>query len=73
MKQTKLEERVAALEKKVADLEAERNGGQKKDWRSIGGAFTGDEVMRRIMENALEIREKDRQKARRKFAKRKTS
>ena len=46
---------------------------KKKIGAASAGAFTGDEVMRRIMENALEIREKDRQKARRKFAKRKTS
>jgi hypothetical protein len=61
-----LEERVAALEKQVAQLMA--NAGkalQPKDWRSTVGMFTGDEVMKQIDEAGRRIREADRRRARR--------
>lgn len=66
MAQHKLEERVAALERQVADLQAAlANGTRKKDWRRTIGMFTGDEVMKRIDAEALAFREADRRKARR--------
>lgn len=64
-----LEERVAILERQVAELKAaQANGTQEKDWRRTIGMFSGDEVMKRIDEEALKYREKDREKARRQFA-----
>jgi hypothetical protein len=64
--QRTLEERVAALEREVAELRAAvANGAEGKDWLSTVGMFTGDEVMKRIDEAALAYREADRRKARR--------
>ena len=62
-----LEERVTELESQVADLRAllrkvgEKNG---KDWRRTIGAFTDDEGMQSILQEALRLREEDRKKAR---------
>jgi hypothetical protein len=65
MSQPTLEERVAALEWKVAELTvALANRVGAKDWRRTVGMFTGDEVMKRIDEAALRYREADRRKAR---------
>ena len=69
MKKPSLEERVAALEKKLAELESSLSEGYQKDWRRTFGMFTGDEGMKRVAEEALKIREKDRQKAKRRKAK----
>jgi hypothetical protein len=64
MTQRKLEDRVAALEKQVAELKAGlANGARPGDWRSTIGMFTGDEIMRQVFEEALKIREADRRKA----------
>jgi hypothetical protein len=69
MSQRALEQRVATLEQKVAELEAAvANGAGEKDWRTTIGMFSGDEVMRRICDEALKYREKDREKARRRYA-----
>jgi hypothetical protein len=66
MSEQSLEERVAALEQRVAELSAAlANGAPKNDWRSTLGLFAGDEVMKRICDYALEYRERDREKARR--------
>ena len=66
MSQRSLEERVAALEREVAELRAAlANGAPKKDWLSTVGMFTGDEVMKRIEKAAVKYREADRRKARR--------
>ena len=66
-----LEKRVAALEQQVAELKAalaNGNGPREKDWRRTIGMFTGDKVMREIFDEAMKIREKDREKARRRYA-----
>jgi hypothetical protein len=61
MSQRALEQRVADLERKVAELEAAMaNGTQKKAWRRTIGMFSGDEVMKQIGAEALKYREKDR-------------
>jgi hypothetical protein len=66
MSSATLEERVAALEHQVAALQvAVQQGGRSKDWRRTVGMFTGDELMKRIDEQARKFREADRQKARR--------
>lgn len=66
MAQLSLEERMAALERQVADIKAtiERETGTK-DWRSTLGMFSGNEMMKEIDEEARKIREADRRKARR--------
>jgi hypothetical protein len=56
-----LQERVAELEKKVAQLMANPN---QKDWRRTLGMFTGDEIMKQIDEEGRKIREKERRQAR---------
>ncbi len=70
MTQAALAEKVAVLERQVAELKAEvARLAQPKDWRSTIGMFTGDEVMKEIFEEGRKIREKDREKARKEFAK----
>jgi hypothetical protein len=66
MAQASLEERVQALEKEVAELKQARAGGQSSDWRGTIGMFAHDPVMKRIFDNALEYREKDRKAAKKK-------
>jgi hypothetical protein len=65
MATTSLEDRVARLEALVANLPALAGDGKKKNWRRTLGMFTGDEVMKRIDEQALKYRETDRKKVRR--------
>lgn len=71
MAQPTLAERVTALEQQLAELKtALENGVRVKDWRRTVGMFSyDDEVMRRIDEAALQYREADREKARRRYAK----
>jgi hypothetical protein len=65
-----LEERVAALERQVAELrEALAIGDQPKDWRRTIGMFSGDEVMKRIDEEGRKWREAQRPKTKRSRAK----
>ena len=72
MKNLTVEQRLAALEKRVNELALLlTSGGRVKDWRRTVGMFSGDEVMKRIDEEALKFRERDREKARRKEARRK--
>lgn len=71
MAQLTLEKRLAALESVVAELRApQKRGNRKKDWRRTIGMFTGDEMMKRIDEEALKYREADRRKARSRSSKR---
>jgi hypothetical protein len=61
-----LEQRVAVLEQQVAELKAQgRNGRDQKPWLRVLGMFAGDEGMKEIFEEALKLREQDRQRARR--------
>jgi hypothetical protein len=55
--------RVEQLEAEVARLKAEKE--PRKDWRRTLGMFTGDEVMKEINDEALRIREAEREAARR--------
>jgi hypothetical protein len=65
MAHSSLEKRVLALEQKLDRLITRlENGNHAKDWRQAVGMFTGDEVMKRISEAALQYREADRAKAR---------
>ena len=64
MSEPTLEERVAALEKTVADLvRARRRPPRVKDWRRTLGMFAGDEVMKEIDRLGREYREADRRKS----------
>ncbi len=70
MPQPTLKERVAALERQMVELQAAvANGGRIKDWRRTIGMFAGDEVMKQIDEEARKFREADRERARRRWAK----
>ena len=63
MTQPTLEERVAVLEKTVADLVGRFGRSPvRKDWRSTVGMFAGDAVMKEIIEEGRRIREADRQR-----------
>ena len=55
-----LQARVAILESQVAQLLAKTKEPAVKDWRRTLGMFTGDEVMRRVNEEARKYREQDR-------------
>ncbi len=68
--QRTIEERLTALERQVSELKAAlANGHQRKDWRRTIGMFAGDEVMKSIFDEALKFREKDRERARRRYSK----
>ena len=60
MPQETLEQRVAELERTVADL-VSKSQKRDKDWRRTLGMFAGDEVMKQIDEEGRKIREADRQ------------
>jgi hypothetical protein len=60
-----LEDRVATLEREMAELKAANGKPREKDWRRTIGMFTGDEVMKQIDAEAKRYREADRRKARR--------
>jgi hypothetical protein len=61
-----LEERVSALEVQMTELRALLVSlNRPKDWRTMIGCFAGDELMMEIFEEGRKIREKDREKARR--------
>jgi hypothetical protein len=71
MSKATLEERVAALEREVARLKAAlAESTRPRTWQDTVGMFTGDEAMKGLFDPGLELREKDREKARRKFARR---
>ncbi|MCI0643190.1 MAG: hypothetical protein L0Y72_20325 [Gemmataceae bacterium] len=66
MPQFSLEQRVAALERQVAQIKIEHvNGPAKKDWRRTVGIFTDNPQMLELFADAMKIREVDRKKARR--------
>lgn len=65
---TKLEERVDALERQVAELmERILAPPPTKDWRSTIGMFANDPVMKEIQEEGRKIREAEREQARRDY------
>jgi hypothetical protein len=65
MSRATLEERVAALEKQVGALLANHGGtARAKDWRRTRGAFTGDDLMKRVFAEGRKIRDAQRKRAR---------
>ena len=70
MSQLSLEQRVAALEHRMAEMQpGTSNGPGKNDWRQTVGMFTDDPGMLELFADAMAIREADRQKARRRLRK----
>ena len=70
MSKMSLEQRVATLEKQVARINGQHaNGRQDKAWLRTLGMFAGDEGLREVFEEAMKLREKDRQRAYRRFDK----
>lgn len=70
MQNPTVEQRLAALEKRVSELALVLvNGDRAKDWQSTVGMFTGDEVMKRIEEEGRKWREAERRKAQRRRTK----
>ena len=64
MSDATLEERIAALEKTVAELLAQsKSTPDGKDWRSAIGMFANDPVMKEIDEEGRRIRQEGRRKA----------
>jgi hypothetical protein len=62
-----LKDRVESLETQIAALRDEihaRDGRNSKDWQRTIGAFTDDEGMQQILQDAMQLREADRKKAR---------
>ena len=65
MSQLSLEQRVAALERQMAQFKVQHtNGPRKKDWRKTVGMFTDNPGMLELFADAMKIREADRKKAR---------
>ena len=68
MSQRDLKQRVADLETQVAAIQKSlTNGERPKDWRRTMGMFGDDPLMKEILNEALKFRERDRQKARRRY------
>ena len=62
MSEATLEERVATLEKLVAELMHKADTSvRKKDWRRTVGMFDGDSIMQEIIDEGRRVREADRQ------------
>ena len=62
--QSTLEQRVAELERQVAQMQLQSNGTPKKAWLETVGMFTDDPEMLEIFTEAMKIREADRRKTR---------
>jgi hypothetical protein len=61
MSETTLEERVAMLEKLVAELMHKADtSARKKDWRRTIGMFDGDSIMKEIIDEGRRVREANR-------------
>ncbi|MGA2798922.1 MAG: hypothetical protein ABSE63_15190 [Thermoguttaceae bacterium] len=76
MTRATLERRVKSLEVQVAQLQGElrsAHDGKTKDWRRTIGAFTDDEDMKKILREAMHIREVDRKKSRSKTTPKRSS
>jgi peptidoglycan hydrolase CwlO-like protein len=69
--QTKVEERISALERTVAELvQSRRSAGRVKDWKRTVGMFSGNDLMKEIDAAGQKIREQNRLRARRPGVKR---
>ena len=73
MSPQQIEQRLARLELRIEELQAELSATKRrtKDWRSTAGAFTDDPGMQEILKVAMQLREKDRKRTRQKKVNRK--
>jgi hypothetical protein len=55
-----LEQRVAALEQELAELQSQRRKERAKDWRRTIGMFTDNPGMKELFAEAMKLREADR-------------
>ncbi|MCI0682076.1 MAG: hypothetical protein L0Y71_08230 [Gemmataceae bacterium] len=63
MSRATMEERVARLEVQVGALVAKPDSAKRtKDWRRTRGAFTGDDLMKKVFAEGRKIREADRKR-----------
>ena len=60
-----LERRVAALEQELIELKSRGANGRVKDCRRTVGIFTDNPEMKRLLDEAMKLRESDRREARR--------
>jgi hypothetical protein len=74
MAQTALEQRVAELERQVADLQQRLRSAPTRDWRQALGMFTDRPELLEIFDDAVKLREADRKRTRpRKTARRRSA
>jgi hypothetical protein len=74
-KPVSLETRLQRLEDDVNEIKAllqAQQGPKKPWWENVVGTFANDPVAHEIIKLGLEVRERDREKARRRFAKKKS-
>jgi hypothetical protein len=64
-------ERLEADVKAIKDMLQTQQPSKEPWWHSVVGSFADDPVAHEIIQLGLEVREKDREKARRRFAKEK--
>lgn len=65
MSSLSLEERVARLETLVGVADTSTpNSPRQRDWRRTVGMFRGDPVMKEVIDEALRLREEEREEAR---------
>ncbi len=70
MSNSTLEQRLAALEQQVSALAAQGGiGRDEKPWLRVLGIFGGNEGMKEIFDEALKLREQDRQRTRKRTTK----
>ena len=68
-RKTSLAARVSRLERELATVRQALKDRPAKDWQRTIGMFGNDPVMKQIFDEAAKFREKDRQRARRRYAK----
>jgi hypothetical protein len=62
MSSANLEQRIERLERIVEKLQSEfRRSPERDDWRSTVGMFSGDPIAKEIIDEALRLREQERQ------------
>jgi hypothetical protein len=64
MSRLSIEQRVAALEKELAELKRQQRDGRKKDWRRTIGMFTDNPGMKELFAEAMKLREANRRRMR---------
>ena len=66
MSRSTLEQRVAVLERQMAQVLGHAgNGSHPKPWLRSLGMFAGDDLMKEVFEEALRYRQEDRQRTKR--------